>query len=1496
MGDLAGRGVRVLVIGTAIHHGGGLPSVPAARSTAEALAESLAARCGVPAGQLALVIDPPDVLTVAGAVSTAAQEAESALLIWYVGHGLRGPGGELYLAASSTDRLVPGLAAHQAYALSDLREALSTCRAPSVVVVLDCCYSGRARLTALPPDPLGELAPVHGVYLLSSAEQLASAAPGWQHTAFTGQFLRFLDEGDPEAGPMLTLDDSYHHLFRTLRARGGPLPRRHDAGNAGRLALADNPAHRPDPAASDEAEPPTPGPSPWRSLQPYREEDARDFFGRDEISAELLRQAGHRIADPVPMLLLGPSGSGKTSLLHAGMIATIRHDGLPTADGDRVWPAVRAVVTPGRDPLAALFRVVGAAPDGPPENVAELLDGLTPGQPSLVVVDQMEELFTLGADRAARAAFLDGLAALARPRADGTPRAVVVVALRADLYGAASEEPAFGRLLAGPRVVVGPMSGIELRRTIEGPAGRAGLDLGDGLAELLLHELGAGSPRGPEPGALPLLSHVLFETWRRRVGNRMSVSGYRRSGGLHGAVAKTAEETYEEFDEGARATARRLLLHLVRVGADGIDAARPAPRAELLVQDTAAETVLEQLAAHRLIVIDPGGVVRISHEILLTAWPRLRTWINEDRARLAARQQIVDSAASWVAGGRDRGDLLSGARLTVARRALPAGEASRLGGMEREFLRRSLRLQRLRRGGAALLAVLVLLAGGGAVVAGQQRARAQRLDAQVTSRRLAAQANAMRFNRPEEAFSLSLVAYRTAPTAEARQALFAAYADPRPQSIAGHDKPVFNLAYTPDGRTLVSSGHDHRIRLWDVTEPRRPAARGVIERERSTVVAVSPVGHLLAGASADTLGLWNIADPAHPEPLKTLGTRASPTLAAAFAPDGRTLATGGARGTLRLWDVREPAHPRLWVERTIGASQLQGVAFSPDGRTLAVAHAIEGGRSEGTLVTLWDVRDPRRPARRAALPVRTATALAFSPVEPVLAVGGAFGVMNVWDVTRPERPRPFQADPLGSPATEGAVFSLSFRADGEQFATATTTGGVRLWRIDRRFTGSTESVRQTDSLPGRVPGRSVAFRPDGKGLADGDDDGTIRVWSSAVPVLGGHVNRAIAPVPGDAVGFGGRYALVAAGADERAGARLWDLTARPPAQLAEWPPDSPDAVFLPDDRTVISRDRRGAGYRLWDLADPRHPAFAAELSWPGPPGADLTVAASRDGRHLALADLRDRSVLLLDVRDPRAPVESSRFVADGPVQGLVFLGPATLSVWGRKDIRLWDVADPARPVPAGVLPGAGAGGRLLFDDSRHLAFTAAKEVGNKPLTRLWDLTDPYRPRQGGDIPMEDMVGDVMVSDPQTLVVSASGGVQTWDIRDFSNPRIGPALAADSVGRTLDLSPDGRTLAAANAVTSSSFVLWRRTEPGSVFTVFATVPGEFAEFTPDSRAVLANLPTYGRSRVLSPGGGTALWDLDPDRVYRRLCEVPPVQLSDAEWRRYLGALERRTPCP
>ncbi|MGC4770504.1 caspase, EACC1-associated type [Micromonospora sp. DT44] len=1505
MGNLSGRGVQVLVIGTETHHGEGLPSVPVVGRTFTALVERFSSRCGVPAGQLRAVHDPPDAVTIAREVTAAAQQATTVLLIYFIGHGLRGPGGELYLAASGTERLTPGLAAHQAYPVSDLREALTACRAPSVVVVLDCCFSGRAHLAPPVADPLVGLPPVHGAYLLSSAEQLASADPEREHTAFTGALIGFLDQGDPSAGPQLTLDDAYHHLFDVLRARDAPLPRRQEAGHSGRLVLADNPAYRPvtDPEGVPVAQ--SSGPSPYRSLDPFREKDADVFFGRESAIAALVDAAARRLADPGTLLVLGPSGSGKTSLLHAGLLARVRRDGLTTDDAEPpVWLVILPGLTPGGEPLAALARVLGDDhPDAAgrlaerPAAAAELVEATAPGRTVLLLVDQLEELFTLDVGDEARVAFAGCLAALTAPRAGGAPYAVVVAALRADFYGVASEDPAFAGLLAGPRVVVGPLTGTELRRAIDGPAVQAGLEIGDGLAELVLHELGAGRPRGPEPGALPLLSHVLWETWRRRTGNRLSVAGYRDSGGLNGAIAKTAEDTYDGLDAPEQAAARKLLVRLTRVGESGTDTARPVPRTELLHGlGAAGPVVLERLAARRLVGIDPDGVVRVSHETLLHAWPRLRSWVNDDRARLVARQQLSDAAQAWQTGGRDRGDLMSGARLTVARKSLPEDEVDRLSPVERSFLARSLRLRRMRRAGVAVIAVLALLLGSGAVVAAQQRARAERLDAQIASRRLAAQANALRSSRPEVALALSLSAYRTAATPEARQALYASYAEPRAMLLTGHEEPVLDLAYTPDGRTLVSSAADRSTRLWDVSDPEHPAPRAVIPRLTNTATGLTPDGKIVVGGSAETLNLWDIADPGHPAEMATVRHPGLDTEGLAVAPDGRTVATGGDNGTLRLWDIRDPTRPTVISSRTFAGNQLPSVAFSPDSRTLAVAHRLHDFKLGYGKVTLWDVGEPRRLTQLVELRVVSAFAVAFSPQGTELVAGGALDSLQVWDVADRRRPHPLEDQTSANPSSEGGISSISFRPDGAVFATSNITGAVDLWQVD----SGASSVSHWAALPGVISGTSVAFRPDGRGLANGTASGAIRVWAPTAPVLAADLSPPLVQVPGEAFGFGGRYLVTNADGVPRlpdsSGARIWDVGVRPPVLIARLPKGWGAARFLPDDRTIISLNWDLGSLRLWDLANPHQPVPAADLPLDPRVGVELRLAASPDGHHLAMGSTDARTIRLLDVRDPRAPTEVARFDNAEAAGHLQFLDDGVLAVWDATQIQLWDVSERTHPMRAGALTSTPRSDNLSYERTRKILLI--NDIHDGFLSRLWDLGDPYHPRRReGTIKMVRF-GVPVVIDPRTLVVDdESASLKVWDITDLDRPIVGAALTSDVGLRELTVSPDGATLVSASTSGSrgSAFELWRRDGEG-FFTRFAAMPGEFGEFAPDGRTVLSHVPTTAPPGLFSPEGGVTLWDLDPDRVYRELCEWPPAALSDDEWRQYASGLPRKESCP
>jgi WD40 repeat protein len=1487
VGDLSGRGVRVLLIGTDTHDSPDLESVAAVGRTFEALHDRLLHRCGVPAAQVRTVRNPPTALSIAEAVSEEAARAETVLLVYYVGHGLWS-GGEVYLAARGTGRLTPGLAGHQAYALSQLREALSRCRASSVVVVLDCCFSGRARLDPPATPPVFTLPMVHGAYLLGSAEQLALADPEETYTAFSGELIGLLDRGDPNAGPTLTLDDAYYYLFETLRARNAPWPQRQEAGGAGRLAFAPNAAFASGGAGDAETVPPSPGPSPYRDLEPFREDDAELFCGREALTAQLIAAAGHRVADPRPLLVLGPSGSGKSSLLRAGLLAGVRRDGIETPDR-RVWPRALPVLIPGGHPVTALAALLAPGePDAArrlleaPEIAGQLLDGLPaddPARPVLLVIDQLEELFTLGADgnEPEQVAFVRAVTAVAA-------RAIVVTALRADFYGRALEHPELAELLSGPQVVITAMRSDDLRRAIEEPARRSGLTLGDGLVELLLHELGAYRPQGPEPGSLPLLSHVLWETWERREGRTLTARGYRDSGGLAGAIAQTADTAYDALDEQGREAARRMLLRLVRVGDDTADTARPHTHDGLLdgLDPITAGRALDGLAAARLVTVDQD-VVRISHEALLQLWPRLRGWIDDDRAALVAHRQLAEAARAWAREGRDRSGLYAGPRLAGTRQTFTGNRRDTLAVLEREFLDASVHAAWRRRAQAVLAAVMVVLLGVAGVVAWQQHARAGRLTAERESRLIAAKADALRPTDPAVALQLNLTAYATAPTPEARTGLYQAYATIYPRSVAGHHDAVLNLAYSPDGRTLVSSSRDHTIRLWDVTTA-PPTTRAVIKRPSPAAVAVSPDGRLLAGYSTNALTIWDIGDPGHPAELSTVNAGPGTRLSVAFRPDGRVLATGsqdrdGVHGAVQLWDVGDPRHPAPLAVDTGGVSS---VSFSRDGHSLATATS---GATWGTsTVRLLDVTDTHHLAVQSALKVNTADAVAFSPAGNVLAAGGVGGEVNVWDVTDPRRPVAKDNNHTSEPDVDGIINSLAFRPDGRMFATSSTTGEVNIWEIN-------DEVNVYTSLPKTVSNQAVAFRPDGLGLVGGAADGTLQVWSTPAPLLAGRIGDPSGNAPGSAYDQDGQLLVT----DDDAGARLWDVSDRNrPRLAARLPSQWSTAAFLPGGRMMLSRDRTGTSLRLWDATDPRHPAAAATLTRTGPGGGELTVVAAPDGHYLAVGNTSQKTVRLLDIHDPRHPVEESTIAVDEAGSVVWFMDTHLLATVDGIDARLWDLSDPAHPARAGTLEGA-ASAIALYVPSRHLAITdQTTERTNRPYVRLWDLSDPRVPRAGGTIPVRAAGADLALPDLHTLAVIAdSGRIVLYDISDPRHPRIGYAPTTDLAADRMTTTPDHRTLiSSSGSIFGETMDLWRRADPAhDTFDSFATISGEFPEASPDSSTVAADAAGGGEL-----GSAVILWDLDPDRLYRQMCGTAPNVLGRKAWKSYFPAeVAYRSPC-
>ncbi len=674
----------------------------------------------------------------------------------------------------------------------------------------------------------------------------------------------------------------------------------------------------------------------------------------------------------------------------------------------------------------------------------------------VLIVDQFEELFTQCTDEQERRAFIHALCAAAGttaaaplPGGGGMPgmlsprdaSALVVIGMRTDFYARSAAYPELVPYLQDCQVLVGPMDQDGLRAAIERPAASAGLIVDAGLVEVLLTDLGLHPrPIGPlasaqapgkeagggqvrptgdsyEAGRLPLLAYALQQTWQHREGRRLTVAAYRATGGIDAAVARTAETVYERFDAEGKQAARRLLLRLVSPGEGTADTRRRVTVTELTgatelagptdtPQVATAQAVLTNLIQARLLTADTGtdgkDTVEISHEALLWAWPRLREWLNQDRAGQRIRRDLTDAAHAWQAQGREPSQLFAGTRLAVAR-AWAASHGQDLNPDERAFLsacqQRERRATRLRRAAVAALAVLTLVAAGFAGYAGYSNSQAvSARDQAITNQNQAitnevfAGAEQLQATDPSLAAQLDLVAHQRDPTQASTSLLLDTANDPLSNPLTGPTGIVWSVAFSPDGHTLAAGSADGTVWLWNVTDPAHVTQLGRPLTGPGSIVrsvAFSPDGHTLAAGSADgTIRLWNVTDPAHPTQLgRPLTGPGSIVLSVAFSPDGHTLAAGSDYDEVWLWNVTDPAHPtQLGRPLTGPGDPFWTVAFSPDGHTLAAG-------SDGGEVWLWNVTDPAhatltgRPLTGTGNVVWT---VAFSPDGQTLAAGSEY--------------------------------------------------------------------------------------------------------------------------------------------------------------------------------------------------------------------------------------------------------------------------------------------------------------------------------------------------------------------------------------------------------------------------------------------------------------------------------------------------------------------------
>ena len=864
---------------------------------------------------------------------------------------------------------------------------------------------------------------------------------------------------------------------------------------------------------------------PYHGLVPYDVDDSDGFFGREADVATCLR----RLSDVGAVVVVGPSGSGKSSLVRAGIAAALR------SAGTRVQ-----VITPGVHPMDALTSVHRA---------------------QVLVVDQCEEAVTLCTDAAESGAFFDALA---------THRQLVV-ALRADRMDGVAGHPGFARVVEKALHLLNPMGADDLRACIQGPAQQAGLLLEPGLVDLLLREVEG------EPGALPLLSHALRETWAHRQGRTLTVEGYQATGGIRGAVARTADEVFSGLDPDQQRVTRDLMLRLVATGSAGEPVRRRVPR-RLLASDLQHEQLVERLIAARLVTSDEGSL-QIAHEALARAWPRLHDWLTEDAQGQQVRDHLSTSADAWDAMGQPESELYRGVRLAQALDWRDQS-APELTTTEREFLDASRRqvdgelraareqaereataLHRTRRLAIGLAAMLVLaLVAAGLAVSQWSTANQERSVA--TARELVSAAEASLTEDPERSILLALAALNEAgsgdPTVltEATNALHRAVTTSRMvlsvpglggaldwspggnvfvtegpedsgivdirdattgrslRSFQGHDIDINDVAFSQDGSMLATSGDDGAVRVWDPKTGNKVMEYRLGRDVGVWCVSFSPDGSLVATCWAP-LHQVRVLDVATGREVARIRT-ATP-LGAAFSPNGRRIAVVGQNGT---GEVVSAATGKKLFSLPSGNESTFDAGWSPDGRWIATAG--------NPTVRIFDAATGKQRFTIADHTTRV-YGLDWSPDSTRLASVSEDGTALVSEISHSGVIERFS---FSAQDTSHGLFGVAFSPDADRLMTGDIAmTAVKIWDVTP--TGGAEWANVS-----AASGGPVGFTPRGDLVAESPDARSAVVWNSETAE-----QRATIPATATPVGFDlSEDGHLLATSGQTGPVEVWDLT------------------------------------------------------------------------------------------------------------------------------------------------------------------------------------------------------------------------------------------------------------------------------------------------------------------------------------------------------------------
>ncbi|MFJ9825829.1 protein kinase [Streptomyces sp. NPDC101160] len=900
--------------------------------------------------------------------------------------------------------------------------------------------------------------------------------------------------------------------------------------------------------------------------------------------------------------------------------------------------------------------------------------------------------------------------------------------------------------------------------------------------------------------------------------------------------AELAEAAFGSLDVAAQEAVSSVLLRLVAPGERAEDTLRTAHRAEFtdgLTPEPVLDRVLRAFTEAGILVWEDQAVGLCS-AALIRAWPRLRDWVEAERAGLALHQRLSEASRDWDTNGRKSGDLFQGTALERARDWAATGRRHlTLNRVERGFLAAAAELAR-RRGRlrvwlSAALAFLTVVAAGGVVVAVDQWQTTVAQRDRAASAQVAGAALAVRRDDPQLARRLAIASARLGDTSESHSALLA----------------------------LRNQWEDDALTLPGVSPSQS---------------ALDATGHTLAAADGTRVEFWNV------DARKRISSYTAPARVSrlALSDDGRTAAVSTDDGSTRLVDTAT-ARPR--DTHTYPAPPYSRMKLSPHGTYLMVQSGPQN------TLTVWDTREAR-----SIITVTTPgdgfllRETSLSPDEAVLSLPGDPVHRFAWFDTRTKKRLPV---PLPSAGVKAADIKgpVVFSPDGTHAAVLTKSGAISVF--DRAY-GAYGISRKGAQWDTDYP---LLFSQDGRYLVQGAVIWDATGSGSEDPVLR-FSTTASECAPTTALRFTvSRSKLRCAGTDGVVRSLDVGFFTHPPKDTER---TYDDTVVSADRRTIAlvhgpEVDIMSLESRTRKLTVTPAPADAMN--------AVEDVRLSRDGRVLAalrytgieIWDLGGKSAGKATARGTLTVIQASERngtdVAFGFSPDARTLAVQVVKTDGTNRLTFWDLTTmrPSHETKADLGPAPNGGAVLFAPDGRSLV--AAPNFGRVAFPSGAVLT------KGSPGLQADSLSD----DGTKLYGHARGSrptIRTWDAQRLTpmGEDLRTGIVAGSVlnpENATAVSSDGRLFATAHqAGVLRQIKLWDsrgRIQLGVPMTashedIVAMV------FAPDGKTLTA----------VDAKGRTITYPLDPQRLIRDLC-ARSGGLTEEEWQAHIPDVPYRKTC-